>query len=140
MKGAAQTARVAFTTSRALEFFTESELTTQIGYRKELWPLVLIKELIDNAIDACETAATTSIEIGVELDKDSLTVSDNGPGIPAKIIKGVLDYTVRISDKKYYIAPTRGQLGNALNAWSLRPLSLPERRAWSRSRRAAGVT
>ena len=114
MKGAAQTARVAFTTSRALEFFTESELTTQIGYRKELWPLVLIKELIDNAIDACETAATQAIEIGVELDKDSIAVSDNGPGIAHKIIKGVLDYNVRISDKKHYVAPTRGQLGNAL--------------------------
>jgi Histidine kinase-, DNA gyrase B-, and HSP90-like ATPase len=114
MKGAAQTARVAFTTSRALEFFTESELTTQIGYRKELWSLVLIKELIDNAIDACETAATKAIEIGVELDKDSIAVSDNGPGIAHKIIKGVLDCNVRISDKKHYVAPTRGQLGNAL--------------------------
>ena len=36
MKGAAQTARVAFTTSRALEFFTESELTTQMGYQRTL--------------------------------------------------------------------------------------------------------
>ena len=101
--------RVAFSTSRALEFFTESELTTQIGYRRKLWPLVLIKELIDNAIDACETAATKSIEISVQLEKDSITVSDNGPGITRKIIKGVLDYSSRISDKKHYIAPTRGQ-------------------------------
>jgi DNA topoisomerase VI subunit B len=107
-------ARVPFTTSRELEFFTEPELTTQIGYRPTLWPLVLIKELIDNAIDACETAATKSIEIGVRLDKDSITVSDNGPGITGKIVKGVLDYSVRISDKKHYVAPTRGQLGNAL--------------------------
>jgi hypothetical protein len=111
----AQTAgRVAFTTSRALEFFSESELTTQIGYRRDLWPLVLIKELFDNGIDNCEKAATRAIEIGVELEKDSITVSDNGSGIPHKIIKGVLDYQVRISDKKYYVAPTRGQLGNAL--------------------------
>jgi DNA topoisomerase VI subunit B len=107
-------ARVAFTTSRALEFFTESELTTQISYRKELWPLVLIKELIDNAIDACEVATTNSIEIDVQLEKDSIVVRDNGPGITRKIINGVLDYDVRISDKKHYIAPTRGQLGNAL--------------------------
>jgi hypothetical protein len=106
--------RVAFTTSRALEFFSEGELTTQIGYRKELWPLVLIKELIDNAIDATETAATGPIEVQVELGKDKIVVSDNGPGITAKIVKGVLDYGVRISDKKHYISPTRGQLGNAL--------------------------
>jgi DNA topoisomerase VI subunit B len=107
-------ARVAFKTDRALEFFSEPELTTQIGYRRGLWPLVLTKELIDNAVDACETAATGPIEIGVQLDKDSITVSDNGPGITRKIIKGVLDYSSRVSDKKHYVAPTRGQLGNAL--------------------------
>jgi DNA topoisomerase VI subunit B len=107
-------ARVAFTTSRELEFFTESELTTQIGYGKGLWPIVLAKELIDNAIDACETAGSGLIEVSVKLDKNSITVSDNGPGINGKIIKGVLDYSSRISDKKHYIAPTRGQLGNAL--------------------------
>ena len=112
--GAGAFPRVAFKTDRVLEFFSESELTTQIGYRKGLWPLVLTKELIDNAIDACETAATRSIEIGVQLDKDSITVSDNGPGITGKILKGVLDYSSRVSDKKYYVAPTRGQLGNAL--------------------------
>lgn len=112
--GASSIARVAFTTSRDLEFFTESELTTQIGYRGGLWPLVLIKELIDNAIDVCETAGTKAIEVGVQLDKDSIIVTDNGPGITGKIIKGVLDYSVRISDKKHYVAPTRGQLGNAL--------------------------
>jgi hypothetical protein len=39
--------RTAFTTDRMMEFFTESELTTQIGYGKALWPLVLSKELID---------------------------------------------------------------------------------------------
>jgi len=106
--------RVAFTTRREIEFFTESELTTQIGYRKDLWPLVMVKELIDNAIDACETAAARPIKVGVQLDKDFITVSDNGPGISHKVVKGVLDYSVRVSDKKYYIAPTRGQLGNAL--------------------------
>ena len=111
----AQTAgRVAFTTSRALEFFSESELTTQIGYRREVWPLVLVKELFDNGIDDGEKAAKRAIEVGVELEKDSITVSDNGSGVPHKIIKGVLDYQVRISDKKHYVAPTRGQLGNAL--------------------------
>jgi DNA topoisomerase VI subunit B len=111
---ASNIARVPFTTSRELEFFTESELTTQIGYRKGLWPIVLIKELIDNAIDACETTATGAIEIVVQLAKDSISVSDNGPGLSGKIIKGVVDYRSRISDKKHYIAPTRGQLGNAL--------------------------
>src|SRR5262249_10923303 len=102
--------RFAFKTSRALDFFSESDLTAQMGHVKERWPLVLIKELIDNSVDACETAATKAIEVSVKLDDDSITVADNGPGIPDKVIRGVLDYTIRISDKKNYVAPTRGQL------------------------------
>src|SRR5262249_42009535 len=54
--------------------------------------------------------------VDVQLEKDSIVVRDNGPGITRKIIKGALDYDVRISDKKHYIAPTRGQLGNALKS------------------------
>ncbi len=106
--------RTAFTTERALEFLSESELTTQIGYGRKLWPLVLVKELVDNSLDACESANIPAIEISVELESDSFTVTDNGLGIKPEIIEGALDYTVRVSDKKYYVSPTRGQLGNAL--------------------------
>ncbi|MGO9056945.1 MAG: ATP-binding protein [Candidatus Binataceae bacterium] len=113
MSAAIQLNRTAFTTDRALEFFTESELTTQIGYGRELWPVVLVKELIDNALDACETTGTAPV-ITVKLEADSIVVTDNGPGIPANIVERSLDYHVRISDKKGYVSPTRGQLGNAL--------------------------
>jgi DNA topoisomerase VI subunit B len=106
-------ARTAFTTDRTLEFFSESELTTQMGYGRGLWPLVLVKELIDNALDACESSDKAP-EIIVILEPDAITVSDNGPGIPPEIVERSLDYHVRISDKKYYMSPTRGQLGNAL--------------------------
>jgi DNA topoisomerase VI subunit B len=103
--------RTAFVTDRALEFFTDQELTTQIGYRKELWPLVLVKELIDNALDASDDVPP---EIVITLDKNAVTVQDNGPGLKTEIIEKSLDYSIRISDKKGYIGPTRGQLGNAL--------------------------
>lgn len=105
--------RVAFSTDRTLEFFTESELTTQIGYGRELWPVVLVKELVDNALDACEATAVAPV-ITVTLEADTITVADNGPGIPASTIEKSLDYNIRVSDKKNYISPTRGQLGNAL--------------------------
>ncbi len=48
--------RATFTTNRAMEFFTEKELQMRIGYSKHLWSVVLLKELIDNALDACENA------------------------------------------------------------------------------------
>lgn len=104
--------RQTFTTSRLLEFFTERELTTQMGHSQEWWKISLLKELIDNALDATETSGTP--EITIQIDSDKFSVEDNGGGIPEKIIKRSMDYSVRVSDKSYYISPTRGQLGNAL--------------------------
>jgi hypothetical protein len=54
--------RVAFKTSRLAEFCGEKELTAQTGHAPEDWPLVIAKELPDNALDACEEAeiGTTS--------------------------------------------------------------------------------
>lgn len=105
--------RTTFETSRELEFFTERELTMQIGHGASLWPVALAKELIDNALDACETAGTPP-EVRVELDDDTLTITDNGPGLSEQVIRRSLDYSVRISDKTHYVSPSRGQLGNAL--------------------------
>ena len=48
--------RVAFTTSRLMEFCTEKELIAQTGHEFYRWPCVVVKELVDNAIDAAEEA------------------------------------------------------------------------------------
>jgi DNA topoisomerase VI subunit B len=107
--------REVFATSRALEFFTEKELTMQIGHNRPRWPVALLKELIDNALDACESAeGGPAPEIEVVLDPDSVSVQDNGPGLPEHVLRRSLDYEVRVSDKAFYVSPTRGQLGNAL--------------------------
>jgi len=105
--------REPFILSRELEYFTEKELRLQIGTGPELWPLALTKELIDNALDATEGAGIPPV-IEVTLDRDGITVGDNGPGLPENIIEQSLDYMVRVSDKLHYVSPTRGQLGNAL--------------------------
>ena len=63
--------RTTFTTSRLLEFFTEKELQIQIGHSQEWWPVALTKELIDNALDAAETAGV-SPEIEVLVEDDSV--------------------------------------------------------------------
>jgi DNA topoisomerase VI subunit B len=105
--------REMFTTSRLVEFFSEKELTMQIGHPRHLWPLALCKELIDNALDAAETAGIAP-EIMITVENDALTVRDNGPGLPPATLEHSLDYLVRVSDKAYYVSPTRGQLGNAL--------------------------
>ncbi len=105
--------RTAFTTSRLLEFFTEKELSMQLGHSREYWPIALLKELIDNALDACEVAGVPP-QIGITIEPDALSVRDNAGGLPVSVLEKSLDYAIRVSDKNHYVSPTRGQLGNAL--------------------------
>ncbi len=110
--------RTTMATSRIMEFFTEKELQLQIGDDIDAWPILLVKELIDNSLDACESGGVTPL-ITVDVENDSVMVGDNGPGLPKATLVRSLDYLVRVSDKNHYIAPTRGQLGNALKCvWS----------------------
>ena len=106
--------RQVFTTSRELEYFSESELTTQTGYPKEQWwPGVVVKELLDNSLDACEQDGVAPV-ISVDFRGQSVVVSDNGPGIASEVVHRILDFSTRTSDKQAYVSPTRGAQGNAL--------------------------
>src|SRR6516164_8104154 len=106
-------ARETFKTSRLLDFCSERELTKQIGHSSDQWPLVILKELVDNAIDAAEEASIAPA-IQVEVAACAITITDNGPGIPAETVAGVLDFAVRVSSREAYVSPTRGAQGNAL--------------------------
>lgn len=105
--------RETFISSRLLEYFSAVELEMQIGHEQELWPIALIKELIDNGLDACERFDIAP-EILVVIHDDEVVVEDNGPGLPAEIVERSLDFSVRVSTNSKYVSPTRGQLGNAL--------------------------
>jgi hypothetical protein len=93
------------------EYFSEKEPTLQTGHEPERWTEVVIKELIDNALDACEEAWTLP-EIAVAIHPDAVTVQDNGPGLPPSVVEWILDFTVRASNKEACISPTRGAQGN----------------------------
>lgn len=105
--------RETFKTSRLLDFANEKELTAQIGFARTSWPIYALKELLDNAIDACEDADIAPV-LTVVANNDGLTVEDNGPGIPAETVTGVIDFAVRVSSREAYVSPTRGAQGNAL--------------------------
>jgi DNA topoisomerase VI subunit B len=119
----AQLQRATFRTSRLLDFFSEKELVAQTGHHAGDWPLVAVKELIDNALDACEEAGIAPV-ITIAADKDGIEVRDNGPGLPAETVKGILDYTVRVSSREAYVSPTRGAQGNALKTLIGMPFAL----------------
>jgi DNA topoisomerase VI subunit B len=105
--------RKAFVTSRLADFASKEELTRQIGHAPPLWPEVVLKELVDNALDACE-ASGVAPQIAITVDESSICVSDNGGGIPASRVKQILHYANKTSSNAAYVGPTRGQQGNAL--------------------------
>ena len=109
--------RQVFTISRLSEFCSQKELVSQTGHPVEQWPLVVLKELVDNALDACEEAGIApEIKVVVKAipGAASITVTDNGPGMPAATVRGLLDFNVRVSSREAYVSPTRGAQGNAL--------------------------
>src|SRR3954469_24449414 len=96
-------ARNTFSINRTMDFFSQKELIAQTGHQPDAWPLVVLKELIDNGLDACEDAGTPPV-IAVKVDSGGLEVADNGPGIPNKIVEGVLDFSVRVSTREAYVS------------------------------------
>ncbi len=63
----AQLDRTTLRTSRLLDFCSRKELIAQTGHQPDAWPLVILKELIDNSLDACEEASTEPM-IAVQVD------------------------------------------------------------------------
>jgi DNA topoisomerase VI subunit B len=115
--------RSVFTTSRLLEFCSQKELVLQTGHPVEQWPLVILKELLDNALDATEEAGIAP-EIGITVTEGTIAVDDNGPGIPPETVKSLLDFTSRTSSREAYASPTRGAQGNALKTLVAMPFAL----------------
>jgi DNA topoisomerase VI subunit B len=118
-----QLQRVTFRTSRLLDFCSQKELTAQTGHAPAEWPLVIVKELVDNALDACEEAGAAPC-ITVTVNDEGIEVTDNGPGLPLQTVKGVLDYNIRVSSREAYASPTRGAQGNALKTILAMPFVL----------------
>jgi len=121
--GAPRLKRETFATSRLLEFCSQKELVLQTGHPVEQWSLVILKELVDNAIDACEESGVAP-EIKVEVRSGTITIADNGPGIAASTVKSLLDFSVRVSSREAYASPTRGAQGNALKTLVAMPFVL----------------
>jgi DNA topoisomerase VI subunit B len=92
---------------------------------REHWPLVVLKEGVDNALDAAEEAGVPpEIAISVTTAPGSISVTDNGRGIAPETITDILDYSVRVSSREAYVSPTRGAQGNALKTILAMPFAL----------------
>ena len=121
--------RESFQTSRSLDFCSAKQLTIETGHPPEEWPLVILKELLDNALDEAEEAGvspeiTVHVRVGMGGGSDAIVMTDNGRGIPPEVVASILDYTVRVSSREAYVSPTRGAQGNALKTILAMPFAL----------------
>jgi hypothetical protein len=131
--------RVTFRVSRLMEFCTRRELQNQTGHGVREWPLVVLKELMDNALDACEEAEVAPV-VSITVEPESVTIQDNGSGIKPGTVKSILDYTIRVSSREAYVSPTRGAQGNALKTILAMGYVLDREREDGNNTEAVGVT
>ena len=114
--------RQIFSQSRLAEFASKEGLERQTGNPVRIWPLAILKELVDNSLDACEGAGIAP-EIAITITDEGITIEDNGPGMEPKTVKRILDFDRRTSSNAVYVAPTRGQQGNALQTLLAMPFA-----------------
>jgi DNA topoisomerase VI subunit B len=107
------TKRLTFSTSHLADFTSTKGLVALVGVEPEDWPLVIFKELIDNAADACEDAGIAP-HVKLAIEDGAIVVEDNGPGVDPDVVRRVCDYSQNTSRNAAYVGPTRGQQGNAL--------------------------
>jgi hypothetical protein len=115
--------RTTFATSRLLEFCSQKELTAQTGHEPEDWPLMIVKELVDNSLDSCEESGVAPA-IHAMVARGKIRVRDNGSGIPPETVTSILDFTTRTSSREAYVAPDRGRQGNAAKTIVAMPFAL----------------
>ena len=102
----------------ASDYFTADGLETLAGVPWFRYEAFILKELLDNALDATESQDARRVDVLLELTGkkvESLSVFDNGPGITGRLLDQIYaQFDSYVSSKKGYRAPTRGYQGNAL--------------------------
>ena len=85
--------------------------------------MVIVKELVDNALDECEETGVAP-EIDIRVDDAGISISDNGSGMSVETVESILDLSVRVSSREAYVSPTHGAQGNALKTIIAMPFVL----------------
>jgi DNA topoisomerase VI subunit A len=98
--------------SRVAEYFSFEGLRTLTGLPESRWHYAILKELIDNALDAIDELDEKWVHL--EIAGSYLKVSDSGKGISRETLDRIYDFNVYVSSKREFITCTRGVQGNAL--------------------------
>jgi len=114
------------TRHREFDYLQLHWLEKTTGRPSHEWDLYIIKELLDNALDADERWVREHdgmVELTIDLHYRHLEVLDihsldiavfNRAPFPTDLLPAIFDLTAYTSDKSHYNYPSRGQQGNAL--------------------------
>jgi DNA topoisomerase VI subunit B len=109
---AATLAPETFTTSRLGEFNSRRELVAQTGPAVADWPLVVVKEFTDNAIDLGEELGTAPlVNISVDCRRGEIVVADNGHGTVGEVAATELPVGIKSQFQKLSGAASQPCLG-----------------------------
>ena len=98
------------------DYFLEDELIKKTGISKSSWELVILKEIIDNSLDAIEPLLDKRISINYTFadDGNHIQILDNGNGISIDTVKRIYNFIKYVSKNRHRITPSRGKQGNGL--------------------------
>lgn len=102
----------AYKTAIIADYFTEDELVKRIGLSKTHWDDVVIKELMDNALDSIEPLPEKFVEIVCGIN--GISIFDNGGGISIDTVKNIYDFNYYVSKNRHFVTASRGKQGNGL--------------------------
>ena len=120
--------------TRELDYVSQRGLLTLTGCSVERLDLFIMKELIDNALDACGEDDKSDNSILVSFDTEKflkISVKDNGKGLNPEDIMKITDFNKLYSTKHHYKVPKRGSLGNAFKTLMGIPYALAQEKGIS---------
>jgi DNA topoisomerase VI subunit B len=109
--------------TRVSENFSKDRLETLTGQPSGDWGRYVVKELVDNALEAAEQADHDEPAVSLSLNVEAqgrrayarrVTVANNGPDFDRETLKQITDVTEFGGTKRHYALPTRGAQDNAL--------------------------
>lgn len=75
--------RITIKTSRLLEFCSQRELVAQTGHEVAEWPLVIVKELVDNGLDIAEEIGAAP-ELAITVSTDTGEIGSSSSPAPTR--------------------------------------------------------
>ena len=101
------------TRNRSFEYFNIQGLCAITGYQKEHFDSWILKELVDNALDACDARKVKHPKIIINIRRIGnivdVCVIDNGSGLSKEDLEKILDFNQFSSSKYYQKKPTDTQ-------------------------------